>query len=52
MLTEKESYSIVKKLSAMYKKLSEAKTREEKEAIYREAYPGITDEGIEILLED
>ena len=52
MLTEKESYSIVKKLSAMYKKLSEAKTREEKEAIYREAYPGISDEGIEILLED
>ena len=52
MLTEKESYSIVKKLSAMYKKLSEAKTREEKEAIYREAYPEFTDEGIEILLED
>ena len=52
MVTEKESYSIVKKLSAMYKKLSKATTREEREAIYREAYPGITDEGIEILLED
>ena len=52
MLTEKELYLIGKKLSAMFKKLSEAKTREEKEAIYREAYPEFTDEGIEILLED
>ena len=49
MLTEKESYSIVKKLSAMYKKLSEAKTREEKEAIYREAYPEFTDRLIKSL---
>ena len=52
MVTREEFYSIEKKLSVMFKKLSEAKTREEKEAIYREAYPGITDEGIEILLED
>ena len=52
MLTKKELYLIGKKHNEMFKKLSEAKTREEKEAIYREAYPEFTDEGIEILLED
>jgi hypothetical protein len=52
MLTEKELFLIAKKHNEMFKKLSEAKTREEKEAIYREAYPEFTDEGIEILLED
>ena len=52
MVTEKELYLIGKKYNEMFKKLSEAKTREEKEAIYREAYPEFTDEGIEILLED
>jgi len=52
MLTKKELYLIGKKYNEMFKKLSKAKTREEKEAIYREAYPEFTDEGIEILLED
>ena len=52
MLTKKELYLIGKKYNEMFKKLSEAKTREEKEVIYREAYPEFTDEGIEILLED
>ena len=49
MLTEKESYAIVKKLSAMYKKLSKAKTREEREAIYRETYPDAPDRLIKSL---
>ena len=52
MVTKKELFLIAKKRNEMFKKLSEAKTREEKEAIYREAYPEFTDEGIEILLED
>ena len=49
MVTREEFYSIEKKLSAMFKKLSEAKTREEKEAIYREAYPELPEKVIKSL---
>ena len=49
MVTREEFYSIEKKLSAMFKKLSEAKTREEREAIYREAYPDASDRLIKSL---
>ena len=50
MLTEKESYSIVKKLSAMYKKLSKAKTPEEVGAIYKETYPELPEKVIKSLM--
>ena len=49
MLTKKELYLIGKKLSAMYKKLSKATTREEREAIYRETYPDAPDRLIKSL---
>ena len=49
MVTREEFYLIEKKLSAMYKKLSKATTREEREAIYREVYPDAPDRLIKSL---
>ena len=50
MLTEKELYLIGKKLSAMFKKLSKAKTPEEVGAIYKETYPELPEKVIKSLM--
>ncbi|WP_273037921.1 hypothetical protein [Schwartzia succinivorans] len=50
MLTKKELYLIGKKLSAMYKKLSKAKTPEEVGAIYKETYPELPEKVIKSLM--
>ena len=49
MVTEKELFLIAKKHNEMFKKLSKATTREEREAIYREAYPELPEKVIKSL---